>query len=114
MNDMVNFYDGTHAWSLEAPKLAHEMKVCRIILDKLIEDDYNREGYDAHDEKWGELEFTTNEKGAMTITRGNRNMNEDLEQKEYKKVYEKEERDRNIDVDNLFHIMKENLLCWWD
>jgi hypothetical protein len=115
MNSMVKFYDGPHAWGIDSPIRAHEMKVCRLILDRLIEDDYNREGYDAHDEKWGELEFTTDDKtGLLTITRGNRNMNEELEQKEYKGVYEKEEELRKTDIDNLFEIIRKNIQKWWD
>lgn len=114
MNSMVKFYDGPHAWGIDSPIRAHEMKVCRLILDRLIEDDYNREGYDAHDEKWGELEFTTNDKGAMTITRKNRNMNEELEQKEYKVVYEREEKLHQSDIENLFETIRNNLRKWWD
>jgi len=114
MNSMVKFYDGPHAWSIDAPKLAHEMKICRFILDRLIEDDYNREGYDVHDEKWGELEFTTNEKGNLTITRENRNMNEELEQEEYKTVYEREAELIKTDIDNLFEMIRKNLQKWWD
>ena len=92
LKSMVKFYDGPDAWALYASHLAHEMKMCVLILDRIIEDDYNRVGYDAHDEKWGELEFITDENvpgGALTITRKNRNMNPEIEQEEYKKVCEK-------------------------
>ena len=114
MNSMVKFYDGPHAWGLDSPVLAHEMKLCRILLDRLIEDDYNREGYDEHDKKLGEFEFTTNEKGNLTITRSNRNINEELEQEEYKAVYKKEESLRETDIENLFKIIRENLQKLWD
>ena len=114
MNSMVKFYDGPDAWSLDAPKLAHEMKVCKILLDRLIEDDYNREGYDTHDEKWGELEFTTDKTGRFTICRKNRNMNEELEQEEYKTVWEKEEELRKADIEMLFETIRNNLQKWWD
>lgn len=115
MKSMVKFYNGPHAWSLDAPKLAHQMKVCEIILDRLIEDDYNREGYDTHDEKWGELEFTTDDKtGRFTICRKNRNMNEELEQEEYKTVWEKEEELRKADIEMLFETIRNNLQKWWD
>lgn len=66
----------------------------------------------------GELEFITDESvpgGALTIGRKNRNnMNEKLEQKEYKRVYEDEIKYRDVDIATLFEIMKKNLLTWWD
>lgn len=114
LKDMEKFYKSDNAWGLEAPKLAEQMKTCVTILDRIIKDDYNREGYDDHDEKWGELKFTINENGALTIFRENRNLNEELEKEEYKKVWQKEERDRDVDIENLFKIMRENLRKWWD
>ncbi len=114
MNSMAKFYDSSHAWGVDAPKLAHEMKFCVLILDRILKDDYNKEGYYLHDRKWGELEFVTNEKGNMTITRVNRHMDEELEQEEYKKVCEDEMKYRDVDIATLFEIMKNNLLNWWD
>lgn len=118
MKSMAEFYDSSHAWGIDAPKLAHEMKFCVLLLDRIVKDDYNREGYDEHDKKWGELEFITDESvpgGALTIGRKNRNnMNEKLEQKEYKRVYEDEIKYRDVDIATLFEIMKKNLLTWWD
>lgn len=111
---MEKFYNGPYAWGMNAPKLAHEMKVCTILLDKIIEDEYNREGYDAHDEKWGKLEFTTNDDGDLTITRGNRNFNEDIEAKEYRAVYEKEEKLKEQDLEMLFKTIRKNIRKWWD
>lgn len=114
LNRMEKFYNGPHAWGLDAPKAAHEMKVCTILLDRIIENDYNREGYDAHDEKWGELEFTTNEEGNLTITRSKRNFNQELETEEYKAVFEKEEKLTEQDLEMLFKTIREKIRGWWD
>jgi len=116
INDMVKFYDGPHAWGMDAPKLAHEMKVCRIILDRLIEDDYNREGYDAHDKKWGELTFERGVLGNILLKRSKRvtKEEEEIEQKEWSEVYKKEENDKEKDIETLFDIMRKNIRNWWD
>ena len=114
LDSMAKFYDGDDAWNVDAQKLAQQMKFCVLILDRMLEDDYNRGEYDEHDKKWGELEFITNEKGMITMTRANRSMNEDLEQEEYKRVSENEMKNRDADIATLFKIMNENLLCWWD
>jgi len=116
LKDMAKFYNSPHAWGEDAPKLAEQMETCVTILDRIIEDDYNREGYDVHDEKWGELIFDRGTEGQILLKRTKRitEEEEEIEQKEYSEVYEKEIKDRDNDIENLFKIIKENLLCWWD
>jgi len=116
LNDMVKYYNGPHAWGVDAPKLAHEMKVCVIILDRIIKDDYNREGYDAHDKKWGELVFDFDTPGNLLLKRSKRvtKEEEEIEQKEYSEIYKKEEEDREKDIETLFDIIRKNIRNWWD
>lgn len=114
LEDMQKFYNGPNAWSVDAPELAKSMKECVDILNRIMEDDYNREGFDQHDKKWGELQMSA-KLGKLMIYRDKVSENlKEQESKEYQLVCDKEVADRNKDIDKLFSIMKENLLKWWD
>lgn len=107
----------------DADKDSDTIKICIDALDRLIEDDYNKTGFEEHDKKWGRSEFKFSEwkEGdpelkELKIERDKVVTEEDKEQetKEFFKVTDDERNLKEKDLDTLFKTMRENIENWWD
>lgn len=97
------------------------MKCCVLALDRLIKDEYHEIAYKEHDEKWGELQWSSvptikNEYGELVFNRKEIKDEKDKEQErlEFLKCCRVEEQLRQRDIDTLFETMRKNILGWWD
>ena len=101
---------GNEAW-------ADQMKGCIKLIENLLDDEYNRNEFDALDKKWGTSFFEeTNEKGSFELKHKNIKTKEDEEEhsKEFRECMTKERKLREEDKDELFKLIRENIDCWWD
>ena len=118
---MRDFFNSEHAMTEGAKKRAKEMDRCITILDRMIDDSYGEECYDALDKKWGELEMkTTPIEGSKyykaNIFRKYADTPEKREQEreELHECFKIEEQEREKDYDELFDNMRKNVRGWWD
>ena len=97
---------------------ANQMKECIDLIDTIMKDDYNAEGYTKHDKKWGNSFFVDNktEKNIYCSKRIKINTEKDKiqEKKEFKECIEKEAINKKFDKVKLFKIIKNNIDYWWD
>lgn len=116
ISDMEKSFKGSDAWSVEAKENSEKMKMCVDILDRLIENDYNKEGFDVLDETWGKIEFKVGSNDHLSIIRKGIKTPEDevLERTEFLKAIEKEDADRKTDIKDLFENIEKNIERWWD
>lgn len=104
----------------DAQKIARKMRLCVLLLERLMKDDYNDLAFYFHNKKWGEPEFNLidvdDEYKKLDITHENVNTKEEEEQhfKEYKRCSEHEDMLREQDLDMLFKLMRKHIQTWWD
>lgn len=111
-----------HGSSMNAEKDADTIKTCIDALDRLMEDDYNKTGFEEHDKKWGEPEFNfivsedNPSYSTLEIKRERVITGEDEEQaaKELSEAVNEENALKEKDLDILFTTMRENIESWWD
>ena len=102
--------------SLDNEKNIKRMRVCAMILNRLIKDDYIINVYKNHDKKWGDLNLSFDKDGYVDISRPNVITEDDKkqEEKENAKLVNKETYMKKQDLDYLFDIIKKHILKWWD
>jgi hypothetical protein len=111
-----------HGHHLNAEKDADRMKICILLLDRLIEDNYIIDATKPHDKKWGEGKFNFEpcedepELSKLNIIYENVKNAEDEKQqkKEYKIAAERANNSRQNDLNHLFKIMNKYIEGWWD
>jgi len=106
---------------VEANKDANNMSMCVEALHRIIEEDYNKEGFKEHNKKWGKSSWRTidsDKKGfkELLIERPNVKTKEDEEQerKDFRYCLKEEERLTKQDIDYLFDMLKKHIREWWD
>jgi len=101
---------------LYAEKDADKMKLCILLLDRLIKDEYTENAFRYHNEKWGEPEFSTDDSSKFIITHKNVITEKDREQerKEFCIINDKTYGMEKQDVNYLFSFLSKNILTWWD
>jgi len=111
-------YDGHH---LYREKDADQIKVCLLLLKRIMDDEYGESAFKRHDEKWGDSEMifipTENpEYSAMKIDYENVITDKDIkeERKDFKLAIQQEEILRKQDIDLLFKLMARHIRSWWD
>ena len=111
-------YDGHH---LYREKDADQIKVCILLIKRIMDDDYGENAFKRHDEKWGDSEMnfipTDNpELSEMKIDYENVVTEKDKEQerKDFKLAIEQEEMLKKQDTDLLFKLMARHIRSWWD
>lgn len=115
-----NFRERGH--HLNHEKDADKMRLCVLLLDRIIEDKYLNMVYKDHDKKWGETnwDFTPCEDhegySELNITRSNVKTEEEKiqESKEYKKLMYKPDKLLQQDIDTLFKMLNKHIRTWWD
>jgi len=105
---------------VSAEKEADKMKICVLLLDRLIKDEYDENVFKHHYEKWGEPEFSSSEindeLSQLHITHKNVITEEDekQERKEFRILCKKPYKMEKQDVEYLFKLLSKNILTWWD
>jgi len=110
--------DGHHVYH---EKDADKIRVCVLLLKRIMDDDYMENAFKKHDEKWGDSEMMfvpteNSELSEMKINYENIITDKDKEQerKDFKYAMEKEEYPRKQDIDLLFKMMSKHIRSWWD
>lgn len=113
---MLNFYTSDQAWCSDAEEISNQIHECVIILDRIIEDNYNKIAWIRHDLTWGELELGKDEKGYPIFTRKHAITDElrETEKKRFMTLCEQEDKLRKEDIKKLFELIGENFENWWD
>jgi len=113
---LMQKYFETNAHHLEADKNIIDIKICKNLLKRLAEDDYYKNVFLFHDEKWGKLNITFEDDNRISITR--KNCVTEQEKKEEKKeainLRDKEALLIDQDLNLLFKIMRKQIKHWWD
>jgi hypothetical protein len=107
---------------LYADKTADQVKICVLLLDRLIKDEYHENAFKRHEEKWGEAEFNFEDleekpdQCRLLITRLNVKTKKDEEQerKDFMRTSKHSDQMKNQDVEMLFKIMNKHIQGWWD
>ena len=112
---MEKFFASDKALTANHKEVANNIKECREILDRLIEDNYLAEKYDKHYEKWGQPEFNI-EGENLEITYKNVKTEEDeiTMRKEFRELAIKEMEEKENDKNLLFEKMAQSITSWWD
>jgi len=120
ISNMETFFLSNDTHILSADKVAKDLKICKLLLNRLTNDDYYDIVFKNHDKKWGETkwEFVDDGKGLsrLLITRNKVITDEDKkrEGREFLRLCEHEEMLKRQDIRYLFHIMNRKLRTWWD
>ncbi len=111
---------------LYVEKDVKNMKIVRLLLERVLEDDYHSMVYKSHDEKWGKLNTGStpcewDKNGLPTMYEMNFSRSnavteeqEEQEQKEFKKLIRKPDQLRYRDLKYALDLMSKQLLHWWD
>jgi len=110
-----------YAWGLSSEKDADKIRVCVLLLDRIIKNNYEEMVFKHHDKKWGELEISygkTDKTGYSTLD-FNRINAKTIEEKEKEmgesiRLYEHRDMLLKQDVQYLFKLMNKHILGWWD
>lgn len=101
---------------------ADKIKVCKLLLKRLIDDDYLVNTLKNHEEKWGELEMkfvhfkNNSEYGEIEFKVENANTDEEKkeEDKARHRLYKHSDYLQKQDLDMLFKNMRCYIQGWWD
>lgn len=98
---------------------SRQVKICRILLERLLEDNYCEQEWKKHEEKWGELKNKNGKKYKSSVEvifyRDKCRTEEDknLERKESDYLWNKEEEMRKGDLEMFWRIFKKYHRHWW-
>lgn len=119
--ERMEYLQRTYGHHVDNIKTADQIKVCKLLLARLIEDDYLMNATKYHEEKWGELELVTEEipgtdlfsvktKTGIPLTEKEK----EIEQKLRLDKYKHGDKMKEQDLDLLFKIMRKHIQGWWD
>jgi hypothetical protein len=121
LKSMEGFYRSDYAWSMEAGRVADQIKRCRLVLARIIADDYIINATLYHDKKWGDVRWNFGEMndagfGSLTFTRpgGVVAWDEKTERKEFIWCSRHADYMKKQDIDYLFKLMGRYVNSWWD
>lgn len=108
-----------YSYSLYADRTADQLKVCKLLLDRLIKDEYYENTFRNHDKKWGRPKIRYEPVGdrykKLVMYRKNvTEENEEQERKEFLRLCEHEHMLRKQDIEYLFKLMTKHIGRWWD
>jgi hypothetical protein len=108
--------------SITHEKIADQIKLAVLLLDRLVKDEYLENVLKPHEKKWGDSEmiFTPikgNEEYSsldLKVEKANTKEEIDQESKERTRLYDHERKLREQDLDILFKHMRKYIEGWWD
>lgn len=113
-----HFHNNGHC--INHKEVAHEMKTCIHLLDRIMEDGYDLEAFDLIEKKWGKINNIWEYRDKYTLLKYSYRdkvfSKKDDEQchKHSLREYKRAEDRRNYDIYYLFHILNRKILTWWD
>lgn len=123
MLKMMEYNFKKYGHHVDSERDAQKMRIARLLLERVVADEYHEEVFKKHDEKWGTIELDDKpvvidgqEMFEMILSRQNANTPELIEQErqEYRRIMNKPYEMRRRDLEYAFKIISKNLLCWWD
>ncbi len=101
---------------VRSDKDAGKIKICVLLLDRLLKDDYFENVCKNHDKKWGKSDFIFHDNVRLEIKYANVKIEKDKENqiKDFRKCMKSETELKEQDLDLLFKIMRKNIQTWWD
>jgi hypothetical protein len=104
--------DGCHVYN---EKDADKIKICVLLLKRIMDDGYFKNAFKRHNEKWGDSNVSF-EESFIKITYEKANTEEDKkeERKDFKRAIKHEEMLNQQDINYLFKMMSKHLRTWWD
>jgi hypothetical protein len=100
---------------VHAERDADKIKVCVLLLKRIMDDGYFKNAFKRHNEKWGDSNVSF-EDSFIKITYEKAKTEEDKkeERKDFKRAVEHEELLNQQDINYLFKMMSKHLRTWWD
>lgn len=96
-------------------KTADKIKICILILDRLIKDNYLDNALEKHNEKWGEGEFQfKNNEFHIKYENIKNKDDEQKQQKDFRAAVKHQNYLREQDLDILFKLLRKHIQSWWD
>lgn len=111
-----------NGYHLYADKTADNVKLCVLLLDRLIKDEYHEIAFKQHKRKWGEADFqfkklqdgTGNSLLNIVYPNVKNEKDKENERKDFLRSIKNSDELRNQDIDLLFETMKKHIQGWWD
>jgi len=115
MSLMEKFFASDKALTANHKEVANNIKECREILDRLIEDNYIEDRYEKYYERWGHPELKV-EDGKLEIYYKNVITEEDerTRKDEFRNLVIREMEGKENDKNLLFEKMAQSITSWWD
>ena len=110
--EQVNYYVG-------AEKDIKNMRICSLLLDRIIKDEYGENVFKNHDRKWGEIQLSVEEEdddfSKLNVYREGANTPElkEKEGKQFSRLIRQEEHLKRQDINYLFTLLKKYIRNWW-
>lgn len=98
---------------VSATKDARRMRICCLLLGRLIDDRYMEMAFRAHGKKWGKLEVCWEEPIEMWRSEITPET-EAQERDESRRCYKHEDYLRRQDLEYLLHLFRKYIFSWWD
>lgn len=112
MENLHRFH-GHHVGDIDT---ANQMKICIVLIDKLIKNDYNSTCFDEYYNKWGHS-YSIEENNKLKIINEKKIKNKEdkiQKKKDFSDCIKEEERLKLKDKNTLFKIITDNIDSWWD
>lgn len=100
---------------------AKDIKTCKLLVKRIIDDNYYENAFINHERKWGELNITwlpteNSNYCRLEVERTNvkTEKEKEIERKQSKFLYEHADKMKDQDVKLLFKMMSKKGLTWWD
>jgi len=113
-----------HSHFVGSEKVVDDLKLCRILLDRLICDEYHDNAFIHHNRKWGNLEMISkpipgrNCLCSLDIfrTKLDQSIANDVKLERHKSalLYKHSDNMKNQDSDMLFKTIRKHVFTWWD
>lgn len=113
----MEYHHRNYGHHVGAEKDADKIKVCKLLLKRLIDDVYYDKTYLFHEKKWGELVLgceNTYDGSFISREKISNSIDDEKENKEAKKLREHEVYLRRQDVNYLFKMLIKHVETWWD
>ena len=119
--EKMEYLQRTYGHHVDNEKTADQIKICKLLLARLIEDDYLSNATKYHDEKWGELRLITKPIPGTEVCSVETETTKPLTEKEKEReskarmaLYKHGDKMKEQDLDLLFKIMRKHIQGWWD
>ena len=107
------FFEDISVWSYKN-KETEKIKLCVMLLNRIIGDNYDDMVFEKHNRRWGTPVFNIGVDGELNIVRPNVNKeNEIQEREEFKNCVRHVVYMRKQDVKYLFNLLTKCVLEWW-